>query len=94
MDLINKATIKKSNFINWMFNTGYDDEIESVKLSLAERVIEKLEEGKDATVTVQELWDECNKEIITCMYFEEYSDDNTDEIGEYENIVELELIEG
>ena len=93
-ELISVATIKKSYFIQWMFESGYDDEIESTKLSLADRVLKTLLEGKDATVTVEELWEECNKEIITCLYFEEFSDDNTDEIGLYENITEYKLIEG
>ena len=89
-----KAQIKKSNFIHWMFNSGYDQEIEGMKKDLAEKILPTLLEGKDVTVSIQELWDECNKEIITCLYFEEYSNDNTDSIGEYENVTEYELIEG
>jgi hypothetical protein len=89
-----KATIKKSNFIHWMFNTGYDQDMKEQVTSLGYGVLETLITGKDVTVTVEELWDKCNTEIITCMYFEEYSDDNYDEIGEYEDVTEYVLIEG
>ena len=44
-----------------------------------------VESGIDVpkTKTTQELWDEYDKSQILAMYFEEYSDDNTDEILHY-----------
>lgn len=89
-----KATIKKSNFIHWMFNTGYDQDMEEQVKSLGERALETLIKGEDVTVTVEELWDECNTEIIHASLFEEFSDDDELEIGEHEEVTEYELING
>ena len=88
-------TIKKSKFIDYYFNTGSDQEQEASLLSLGELALDEMKDGKDATISIEGIWDGCNQDIIPARFFEEMTDDNDDEIGEYlTDYDEITLIEG
>ena len=61
-------------------------------LSIGEQVLEVLEGGVDAKVSIIDLWRNVEQGKIPSQFFEEFSDDNTDEIGEYLNIKEIKLL--
>lgn len=83
--IVKEATITKVNFIRWYFEHGSDDEIQDAKDNLANLVIENLfTEGFTTDYLIQELWDNCNKELIHCCFLEEFSDDNHDLLEEYD----------
>jgi len=49
--------IKNADFINWYFNSGYDDEQESVLLELGRSIAHRLMDG-NVTITLQDILDE------------------------------------
>ena len=56
--------IKNADFINWYFNSGYDDEQESVLMELGRSVAHRLMDG-NVTITLQDILDELiDKAII------------------------------
>jgi hypothetical protein len=90
--------IKSEDFINWMFNTGADQEQESMALDLGRSVIERLLEG-NVTITPQDILDECEPIVIPLNIVEGFEDDDTfDEIedaisdGRISEDFEIELV--
>ena len=75
-----KLKIKSEDFINWMFNTGADQDQERQALDLGYSVIERLLEGS-VTITPQDILDECEPIVIPLNIIEGFEDDDTfDEI--------------
>lgn len=75
-----KLKIKSEDFIDWYFNSGSDQDQESMVLELGISVIERLLEG-NVTITPQDLLDECEPTIIPLNIVEGFEDDDTfDEI--------------
>jgi len=84
--------IKKTNFIEWYFNSGSDQEQRSLVMEMGDRVIENLIADGNYSITAQDIFDECNHEIIPVNLLVgegyEYSDQ---EIGDL-NLPNWELI--
>jgi hypothetical protein len=82
--------IKTSDFINWMYNSGADQDQEHEALNLGYRVIEGLLDG-GITIMPQEILDECNHDIIPLNIVVGYEESDV-EIGEVFDDYEVELI--
>jgi len=84
------AYITVSQFLDWYFNTGSDQEIQETIFEIGRKIEEKLIdpefEGK-ATITAQELWDECNHDAIPHYYFEDnLTNKDLDEVVQFKLI--------
>lgn len=72
--------IKSSDFINWYFNSGSDQEQKEIAISLGKKAIKGLLNGK-VTITPQEIFDVCNTDIIPLNLIKGY-ENSQDEIGD------------
>lgn len=73
-------TITRANFLDWYFNGSYDQDNEEIKLELAERVINLLYKSKkNAVITLNEIFDECNHDVIRLSELEEFNSEDIDE---------------
>lgn len=85
--------IKKENFVKWYFDTGYDDEKESILISFGRDVKDSLMSGESYhLVTIQGLFDGCNHDCINVNYLEGFPTDDYREIEELGYEYELFLI--
>ena len=82
--------IKSVDFINWMYNSGADQEQEQSVLDLGYMVIESLLDGA-VTITPKDILDECNHDIIPLCIVVGYEESDV-EIGEVFDDYELVLI--
>jgi hypothetical protein len=85
-----KLQIKTADFINWMYNSGSDQEQESTALDLGYRIIEGLLDG-GITIMPKEILDECNLDIIPLRIVVGH-ENSDDEVGEVFTDYEIELI--
>jgi hypothetical protein len=65
--------IKTSEFIDWYFNSGSDQEQESTLKELGRSIAEQLTEGK-VTITPQSLLDRCDWGMIRLNIIEGFED--------------------
>jgi len=77
--------ITKQRFLEWYYEDGEGTtEYESLRLELAEKVIERLKEGNSATITTEEIFnDMCNQKAIRlyfCVGYDEDTDRNDFEL--------------
>jgi len=90
--------IKKSSFVDWYFNTGSDQEQELCLNELGRQALEEMVEGNDATITIEAIWDACEKTMIQMMFFEGFEKKEHTSVNEtYPDgafDVEFVLIEG
>lgn len=70
-------TITKDNFIQW-YLIEENDETESIKEDLADRMIVHLRQYGAVMISVQDLFNECNKEGIRLRYLEQFDGSDTD----------------
>lgn len=82
--------IKSVDFIEWMYNSGADQEQEQSALDLGYRLIENLLEGS-VTITPKDILDECNHDIIPLCIVVGYEESDV-EIGEVFDDYEVVLI--
>ena len=82
--------IKPADFINWMYNSGADQDQAHEALNLGYRVIEGLLDG-GITIMPQEILDECNQDIIPLCIVVGYEESDV-EIGEVFDDYEVVLI--
>ena len=82
--------IKSADFIEWMYNSGADQEQEQSALDLGYMVIERLLDGS-VTITPKDILDECNHDIIPLCIVVGYEESDV-EIGEVFDDYELVLI--
>jgi hypothetical protein len=82
--------IKSVDFIEWMYNSGADQEQEQSALDLGYMVIERLLDGS-VTITPKDILDECNHDIIPLCIVVGYEESDV-EIGEVFDDYELLLI--
>ncbi len=82
--------IKTADFINWMYNSGADQDQEQEALNLGYSIIESLLEGS-VTITPKDILDECNHDIIPLNIVVGYEESDV-EIGEVFDDYEVELI--
>lgn len=87
--------ITKTNFLNWWFNTGSDQEQKENHLDLGKRAVEMLLSGEDFFYSVEDAFNECEISCIPIMYTEEYRKDGYDEleIGDLEGVFDVVLID-
>lgn len=85
--------ITKQNFLEWYFNTGADDEQESMRTDLGERLVEKLLSGEDFSYSVEDAFNECEVGCIPLAYLEEFDDRELLEVGELKEEVNVILID-
>ncbi len=89
----NNLTITKGDFIEWYFNTGQDKELKELRLDLADDIIKILYDKDTATISIQDIFNQCNKEAIPLSYCEQYYNEDTDDcIGSLDNNYTLTLI--
>lgn len=67
-------TITKARFLEFFYDCGQDSEIESLKEDLAEKVIDNLKDFGVSTITVEDIFNGCNKESIQFCFLEQYKD--------------------
>ena len=82
--------IKSADFIEWVYNSGADQEQEQSALDLGYMVIERLLDGS-VTITPKDILDECNHDIIPLCIVVGYEESDV-EIGEVFDDYELVLI--
>jgi hypothetical protein len=82
--------IKSVDFIEWMYNSGADQEQEQSALDLGYMVIERLLDGS-VTITPKDILDECNHDIIPLCIVVGYEESDV-EIGEVFDDYEVVLI--
>lgn len=76
--------ITKANFLEWYFNTGADDEQESMRTSLGNSLVEELFEKGTSTTTVENIFEESAKDSIPYKFLEGFDKDNWEEVGDIE----------
>ncbi len=87
-----KLTITKGNFLDFYFNYGQDEELKIIRLDLADDIIKTLYDKDTATISIQGIFDRCNKDCIRGFYCEELTDNIEQEIGDVFSNYEIELI--
>ena len=87
-----KLTITKGNFLDFYFNYGQDSELKEIRLDLADDIIKILYDKDNATISVQSIFDQCNKDSIRGFYCEQLTDNIEQEIGDIFSNYEIELI--
>ena len=87
-----KLTITKGNFIEFYFNYGQDKELKELRLDLADDIIKILYDKDIATISIQDIFNQCNKDSIRGFYCEELTDNIEHEIGDIFPNYEIELI--
>jgi len=86
-------TITKQNFLHWYFNTGADDEQESLRTDLGNRVIDSLINIGQSNITIEEIFEECEKSCIPLDYLEEFEESEDGlEVCDLEDECEVNLI--
>ena len=63
-----ELTITKQMFLNWFFDYGQDQENQKLRIDLANNIISQLCKSGRGTISVKELFDNCNKGSIR-LYF-------------------------
>jgi len=89
-------TIKKSRFVEWYFEDGQDSENLAIRENLVSQVIEDLAMHGKSTITVEDIFEDCNKGAIKIFYLEEFdpeSDDDSTELMDLDYEYKLELID-
>lgn len=86
--------IKAGNFLNWYFCSGSDQEQEDAANSIGNRAIESLINSGQFNITVDELFNECNKDAILLSFIEGFDNEENDciELGDFTEGYELILI--
>lgn len=67
-------TITEGRFLEYYFEYGQDSELQELKLYLAEQAISGLYDSGQYCISVQQIFDWCNKDAIRA-YFTEQLDD-------------------
>ncbi len=88
-----KLTITKGNFLDFYFHYGQDSELKEIRFDLANDIIKILYDNDNATISVQSIFDQCNKDSIRGFYCEQLIPaDIEQEIGDIFSNYEIELI--
>lgn len=83
--------ITKAKFLEWYFQDGEGTtEYDTLRLELAEKMIERLQSGNTATITTEEIFNDiCNQEAIRLSYCEGYYEVDED----LEQFYDVELLD-
>tara|TARA_R110001632_G_scaffold229432_3_gene365543 strand:- start:246 stop:512 length:267 start_codon:yes stop_codon:yes gene_type:complete len=87
-----RLTITKGSFLDFYFNYGQDAELKEIRFDLADDIIKILYDKDSATISIQSIFDQCNKDCIRGFYCEELTDNIEQEIGDIFSNYEIELI--
>lgn len=94
--------ITKARFLEWYFVDGEGtQEYDELRIELAEKMIERLQEGNTATITTEEIFNDiCEQKAIRLSYCEGYYDVDEDlekfydvELGDLKEEYTLTLID-
>ncbi|MDC7249493.1 MAG: hypothetical protein PQJ49_06230 [Sphaerochaetaceae bacterium] len=72
MKTITELTITKGRFLDWYFDYGQDQENKQLRVELAESIIDQMYKVGFGSMSVQELFDNCNQDAIRAYYLQEY----------------------
>lgn len=67
-----KITITKRRFLDWYFNYGQDQENKELREDLANSIIDQMYKVGFGSLSVDELFVNCNKKSIRAFFTEEY----------------------
>ena len=87
-----RLTITKGSFLDFYFIYGQDSELKELRLDLADDIIKILYDKDTATISIQDIFKQCNKDSIKGFYCEELADNIEHEIGDIFPNYEIELI--
>ena len=87
-----KLTITKGNFLDFYFKYGQDSELKQIRFNLADEIIKVLYDEDNVTISVQVIFDKCNKDSIRGFYCEGLNDNIEQEIGDIFSNYEIKLI--
>ncbi len=85
-------TITKESFINWMFNTGADQEQRQMRVDIGYKAVEKLLEDNSFTITVEDVWNSCDHCCIQVSYLEDCEEEDG-ELMDLDHEYEVKLID-
>jgi hypothetical protein len=90
-------TITKNDFLSWYFEYGSDEENEELKVDLANKILVGLAKSNSGkiSITIQELFDECNKDAIRAYYTKEHYMDTDSfdiELSEFKSNYTIKLL--
>jgi len=90
-----QLTIKREKFLYWYFDYGQDTENNEIKVELTEKIIKQMYEAGFGCWSVQEIFDNCNKDAIrlyfTCQ-FESMTDTHDIELSDLKEDYKIKLI--
>lgn len=90
-----ELTIRKDRFLDWYFYYGQDQEQVELRTELADIIIAQMYKDGFGSFSVQELFDNCNKDSIrayfTCQY-DMMTDDYDIELSDLKEIYCITLI--
>ena len=87
-----KLTITKKRFLEWYFESGQDQENEELKLDLANYIIGQMYKFGIGSMSVEEIFNKCNKEAIRVSFTEQGTEDDYDtELSDLDSF-DIELI--
>lgn len=66
-------TIKKDRFLDWYYNYGQDQENEELRLDLVKSIIDQMYKVGYGSMSVQEVFDNCNQESIRAYFTQEFA---------------------
>lgn len=71
-----KLTITKGNFLSWYLDSGQDQENEEIKKGILSTIIHQLTNVGHASISVNELFDNCTQESIRLSFINEFIQDD------------------
>ena len=85
--------VKQSNFLDWYYNTGADQDQEQMRKDLGESIIAQLIENGAVKITAKDIWMECEKECMPIRICEGQDEDDDRELGELGEKYKITMIE-
>ena len=83
---MNKLTITPERFLDWYYDYGQDSENNELREDLAKCIISQMRTTGFGSMSVNELFDNCNHDSIRYCFTRECQDENDDrELSELEN---------
>lgn len=91
-----KLTITRLRFLEWYFDYGQDQENAELRIDLANSIIHQMQTVGFGSMSVQELFDNCNQGAIRAYFTEQYdmqTDEFDIELSDLEHSYTIQLID-
>ena len=91
-----KFTITKGRFLDWYFNSGQDQEKAQLRKEMADSIIHQMYSDGHGSMSVAELFVECNQDAIRLGFTEQYNEETDDpdvELLDLNPFFEIKLID-